>query len=342
MRDTFPYGFNGYIPLGNPVDIQDKIGAVKYYTATMLNRTQGIFKYNGLPDTIPHRILELYLQTNGFACFAKVGGELYIFFGGLGGTPDEYYRPTICTVANPYLKFNKMLEIDKDCVIVRNDSLHMGLLPMFNRYATLIAENDVTIRIAEINARLVELISAGDDKTYKSACAMLKQIEKGNLAVIAESQLFDGLKTQPYASSGSTNNITQLIELSQYLKASWMNDLGLSANYNMKREAINSGEAQLGEDSMMTLIDDMLRERQIGLEKVNAMFGTNITVELANVWENKDQAEETQMAILEDQEETADEEPETDVENSVENVEEEKMEDNPEEVEEGEKDAETK
>ena len=30
-------------------------------------------------------------------------------------------------------------------------------------------------------------------------------------------------------------------EYQQYLKASWMNDLGLSANYNMKREAINSG-----------------------------------------------------------------------------------------------------
>ena len=62
----------------------------------------------------------------------------------------------------------------------------------------------------------------------------------------------------------------------------------------------------------------MLMERKIGIEKVNAMFGTEITVELANVWENKEQAEETQNAILESQEETAEE---TTVENSVENVE---------------------
>ena len=248
-RSHFPYGFsNGFTPLGGAVDIQDKIGAVKYYTAQMLNRTQSIFKYTGLPDTIPQRILELYLQTNGFACFAKVEDNLYVFFGGLGGTPDEYYQPTICTVANPYLKFNKMLEIDKDCVIVKNDSLYMGLLPMFNRYATLISENDVTIRLAEINARIIELIGTSDDKTYKSAVAFLKQIEKGNLGIIAESAFLDGIKTLPYASSGSTNNITQLIELQQYLKASLFNDLGLSANYNMKREAINSGEARLGED----------------------------------------------------------------------------------------------
>lgn len=313
----YSYGFNGYIPLGRPVDIQDKIGAVKFYTGTMLARTQGIFKYNGLPDTIPQRILELYLQTNGFACFAEVEGKLYVFFGGLGGTLDEYYRPTICTVANPFLKFNKMLKVDEDCIIVRNDSLMMGLLPLLNRYATLIAENDVTIRLAEINARLIDLISASDDKTYKSAVEFLRQVEKGNLGIISESAFLEGLKVQPYASSGSTNNITQLIELQQYLKASMFNDIGLSANYNMKRESINSGEAQLGEDSMMTLVDNMLNERRIGIEKVNAMFGTNITVELNNVWGKKEQAEETEMAILENEEEQADE----GVENSVEDVE---------------------
>lgn len=312
------FGFNGYTPLGKPVDIQDKIGAVRYYTSQMLCRTQGIFEYENLPETIPARMLELYLQTNGFALIAQHEGMLYAFFGGLGGVPDEYYQPTVCTVANPKLKLSKMFEIGVDSVLIRNDALMCGVLSMFNRYSTLIAENDVTIRIAEINARLVNLLSAPDDQTYESARKYLEQVERGNLGVIAENAFLDGIRSQPYASSGSTNNITQLIELQQYLKASWMNDLGLSANYNMKREAINSGEAQLGEDSMMTLIDNMLRERVEGIERVNEMFGTDIRVKLANIWEKKEQAEETEMAVLEQQEETADEPP---VENPVEIVE---------------------
>ena len=313
----YPYGFNKYISVGGPIEIQDKVGAVAYYTSAMLNRTQGIFKYSGLPDTISERILELYLQTKGFVCFGEYKDNLYVFYGALGGMPDEYYRPTICTVSNPALKLSRMYKIDEDCVIVRNDALLVGLLPMFNRYATLIAENDVTIRIAEINARLINLISAADDMTYKSAVKYLEKIEYGDLGVIAEKPFMDGIKSQPYASSGSTNNISQLIELQQYLKASWMNDLGLSANYNMKRESINSGEAQLGEDSMMTLIDDMLRQRKLGIDKVNKMFGTNITVELNNVWAKKEQAEDTEIAMLENEEEKADE----GVENPVETVE---------------------
>lgn len=311
-------GFNGYTPLGKPVNIKDKVGGVRYYTSQMLCRTQGIFEYENLPETIPARILELYLQTNGFALIAQHEGKLYAFFGGLGGMPDEYYQPTICTVANPALKLSRMYKIGEDSVLIRNDALMCGVLSMFNRYSTLIAENDVTIRIAEINARLVNLISAPDDQTYASAKTYLEHVEDGDLGVIAENAFLDGIRSQPYASSGSTNNITQLIELQQYLKASWMNDLGLSANYNMKREAINSGEAQLGEDSMMTLIDNMLRERVEGIERVNEMFGTDIRVKLANVWEKKEQAEETEMAILEHQEETADEPP---VENPVEIVE---------------------
>ena len=38
----------------------------------------------------------------------------------------------------------------------------------------------------------------------------------------------------------------------------------------------------MDEDVLLPLIDDMLHERQIGLEKVNAMFGTNITVKLSS------------------------------------------------------------
>ena len=90
-------------------------------------------------------MLELYLQCNGACAIASVNSNLYAFVGGFGGEPDEYYRPTIYTVANPYLKFNKNLKIDDDCVIIPNDSLFIGLLPMFNKYASQLVENDLSM-----------------------------------------------------------------------------------------------------------------------------------------------------------------------------------------------------
>ena len=80
--------------------------------------------------------------------------------------------------------------------------------------------------------------------------------------------------------------LTNLIESMQYYKASFFNELGLNANYNMKRESINSGESQLNNDALLPLIDDMLNNRKRCAEEVNKRFGTHITVGFASSWED--------------------------------------------------------
>lgn len=264
-------------------DFTDKERSLKDYVLYMLMRTQRIFKYTGLPDTIPQRMLEYQLQTHGFACVTKVGEDLYAFYGGLGGEPDAYYRPTICVVANPALKFNKTLKIDEDCVIVRGDSYLRGLLPMFRRYASAMVENDLSFRMASINTRIQAWVTAPDDETKAAGDKFIEDIEDGQLGVIASNEFLDGLKTQPV--QGSMRTFTDLIEYQQYLKASWYNEIGLNANYNMKREKLSTTESQMNNDALLPLVDDMLEQRRIGVEAINAMFGTNITVEFDSSWQ---------------------------------------------------------
>jgi len=280
---------------GDIIDFTDKNANATQYVAYMLNRVQSMLKYEGLPDTLPKRNLVLMLQVNGWVCIPDpkyFDGKMYAFTGGLGGEPDPYYMPTICTVANPALNFFKNLTIGTECVIVPHDSLYIGLLPMFTRYASMLAENDISIRIADINARIINLISAGDDKSLKGAQKYIADIERGKLGVAAENSFLDGIRAQPYAAGIASNKITQLIELQQYLKAGWFNDLGLNANYNMKREAINSTEAQLNDDALLPLVDDIVATQQAAFDRVNELYGSNIRVSLASAWE--DRQEETE------------------------------------------------
>lgn len=265
-------------------DPKDKDNNISRYINYMLCRTQSMFHYTGLPETIPARMLELYLQTSGCVAITRVNGELYAFTGGLGGEPDVYYQDTIFTVANPALNYSNNLKIGKDCALVDSDSLRIGLLPLFGRYASAMVENDITMYIADINSRIVSLLSAPDERTRSAAEEYIRKIIKGDLSVIAETALLDGIRAQPYGSSGTSNQITQLIELQQYLKASWYNEIGLNANYNMKREAINSNESQLNEAALLPLVDDMLRSRQRCFDDVNKMYGTDIHVELYSSW----------------------------------------------------------
>ena len=282
--------FNNYIStlLDNNelYDFSNKKKCSNAHILYMLNRTQSMFTWEGLPETIPQRILELYLQTNGNVCFYKYRGELYVFTGGFGGKPDVYYMPTVYTISNPALNISKSLEIGKECVIIPNDCMYIGLLPLFRRYATMLSENELSLKIADINTRIISLISAPDDRTYKSGEKYLSDIEEGKQGIISENGFLDGIKVQPYANTSNSNALTNLIEVEQYLKASWFNEIGLNANYNMKRESINAGETQLNNDALLPLVDNMLNSREKGIEEVNAMFGTNISVKLSSSWED--------------------------------------------------------
>ena len=263
-----------------------------------------MFEYKNLPDTIPHEILDRYLMNNGIACITEVEGKLYVFYGNLGGPQDVYYRPTEFIISNPHIKSNGQLftanipifthyqpsnEVpmaqlgQPKGVLIRNDTEWFGLAPMLSRYSYLMAENTLTLRTADVMLRVVAMITAPSDKERQSALEYLKSIENGNLSVIGESAFFDGVKLQsPPSNNGSY--LTQFIEYQQYLKGSFYNEIGLSANYNMKREAIGKGESTLDEDALLPLVDNMLLCRKQDLALVNEMFGTDIEVSLSSAW----------------------------------------------------------
>lgn len=302
-------------------DFRDKKENIYQQCLYMLQRTQSMFKWSGLPDTIPEEYLEIYLQINGFVCIGKDdNGDLYAFYGGLGGKPDAYYNPTTCVVSNPGLDFNKTFNIDEDCIIIKNDSFYMGLLPMFKKYASQLTENELSLNMASINTRIQSAISAGDDSTKESAEKFISDMFEGKYDVIADNAFLESLKTLPLNTTTSTNVLGDLIEYEQYLKASWFNEMGLNANYNMKREALNSAETSINDDILFPLVDSMLKERQAGAEKVNKMFGTDINVELSSSWEDNKKEEEAEIEALnpeaepEEEESTPEAEPEAEEE----------------------------
>ena len=275
--------------------VTDKSKSSESIICYMLSRLQKMFRYENLPDSIPRQYLENYLLVNGSCVIAKDlqhpdDDNLYAFVGAAGGEPDIYYRPTRYMVANPALNTTNQYYIsttdpnhEPNAVLIRNDTMWQGLYPMMARYASLIAENLLTIRTADVMLRVLALITAPDDSSRLAADQFLKDITEGHLASIAENRFLDGIRMQnPPSNNGSY--LTQFIELHQYLVGSFYNEVGLNANYNMKREALSESETGLNDDSLMPLCEDMLRCRQEDIERVNQMFGTSIQVYLDSSW----------------------------------------------------------
>ena len=286
------------------------------YVRYFLARLQCMFKYEGLPDTIPAKWFEHYLLCNGNCIIARVNDDLYALTGGMGNDATPYYIPAGYIVANPWLQteggtlskqyWTETIDVngerhEQDAVIIFNDTYSQGVLPMLNRYCSQLVENDITLNIADILVRATINMSAADDKTKASAELYMKRLRDGNLGVIAEKPFIDSFNIREF--HYVAQSITPLIEYHQYIKASLFNELGLNSNYNMKRESINSNESQLNDDMLHPLIDDMLRERREGIARVNEFFGTDIKVSFDSAWlEN----EKEEQAVLTDIETPAD------------------------------------
>ena len=288
------------IPYREPIyyNFRNKEKCVTSYVEYMLARTRRMFKYTGLPDTIPDVFLERYLQRNGECIIAEHNGQLYAFCGGLGGVYNEYYFPTKYIVANPYLNFSKEYTIGTDCVLIRNDTEMQGLLPMCSKYASLLVENDLTMRIADINRRVPAIAKVHSDNQKQGFDLLMKRVEDGDLNMSIQDNWEDMFTTLPFVDS-STTHITEYIEFTQYIKAQWFNELGVRMSHNMKREALSASEIASGDDMIRSLPEDMLECRKEALDKVNEMFGTKISVEYNSVWSYLFDEKELQIDAME-------------------------------------------
>lgn len=263
--------------------VKDKDTAIQTFIETSLDKTQQIFAYENLPESIPQSELENLLQRYGHCVIVKEGGELYAITGGFSGENDVYNKPTEYTVSNVALKLSKTYKIGKDCVLVKNDFNNVGMLPIIQKYGVLMTDGEISLNLAAVLSRITMLISAPDDKTKASADLFVSKILNGDFSVIGENGFFDGVKMQT-ASVSNANYITQLVELIQYYKASFLNEIGLNANFNMKRERLNEQEVLMNIDNLLPFIENMFNERCKAVEKINEMFGTDIVVDYNGVW----------------------------------------------------------
>ena len=267
-------------------DYKNKQKNLEQFLKLMFDKTLSMFEYTNLPDTIPAIELEKILLTNGYGIFTtKYQNTPYVFTGSLSGEEkDVYQRPTQALIATP-MYTNNNLKINTDCVIIKNDDMELGFKYLFEKYGTLMNEIDVTMFMINFNKRIQTLISASDDNTIESANLYLDNIIKGELGVIASDEFLEDLKTNSI--NVQSSNTTDLVELQQYLKASLYNEIGLNSNYNMKRERLTAGEVDMNTDNLRPLIDNMLKNRQQALEKINDLFGFNISVDFSSIWKIK-------------------------------------------------------
>ena len=269
----------------------------------MLCRCYAMFEYKNLPNTIQKQDIEKYLLLNGHCIFSKENNNFYVFNGEFTGIENVYHRLHQYIVVNIALNLNKEYENENnaDCVLIQNDSERQGFFHLFSKYGIMLNDCEISLNMLSVLNRIPYLITSADEKTKNNAELFLNKIKNGDFSIIADNAFLESLKSIPLNNTNN-NQINNLMELNQYIKASAFNSIGLNANWNSKRERLNQSEISLNEDSLMPLVENMFYSRQQAIKAINEKYDLNIEIDLANVWKQKEQATKTTIADLQDKE----------------------------------------
>lgn len=255
----------------------------------VLNKTLTMFLYTNLPDSLPTEELEKILQLNGSGFVTMIDDKLVILHGTYNYEKvDIYNRPYEINCYLPDTKKYKSFKLSEG-VLIKNDYLERGLLPIFKKWGYLINESEVTLTIANRFKRMVKTFIANDDPTAESVKTYLNKIDSGETSLIIGNILFDSIKVDGETNS---NTLHELIEYDNYIKSNLYKEIGLYSNDNMKKERLVTSEVETGLTSIYPLVDNMLNSRIQALKKVNEKYNTNISVEFTSSWDYRPNAGE--------------------------------------------------
>lgn len=265
------------------------------YFDLLTNKCCNLFKWEGLPDTVDERFLNLQLILNGKICFTKIDGKLYALNGNVGGEPNVYYEPTQFIVANPVLGSKTVRIRQKDgsnsiegldgVLVALTDIDYMddrgmkgGLYRLIYQTAGLLADNVSSLNCSQINGRVAQLWTTDNDTEARTVEEIVRDMYAGHPYRILTQDLVSKIGVVPAAQTGQTNTLLNLIEAHQYILASFFNEIGIPSTWNMKRERVNTAETELMTGSLDVNVYNMEKNLQKGAELINQLFGENISV----------------------------------------------------------------
>lgn len=241
----------------------------------MKNLAINTFKWDGLPDTVDERFLELILFDKGYAVYFddEVLGNLALMCT-IGGPLNVYNIPTMVTAfaSNGY---NRPLINGVDAVLIFNNYLHTPSVLTVELFARRIYEIERAIDVNVKGQKTPKIIKSTEQQRLTMQNLFMQY--DGNEPFIfgdknMDLNLMDVLDvTAPYVAD-------KLIVLKHQIWNEFLTFCGIENSNQDKRERLVADEvgSNYGEVEAERIV--MLNSRRQAADKINAMFGTNISV----------------------------------------------------------------
>ena len=285
-------------------NVADVAEGFNYWYYKLLNYCLGIYKYSGLPDSLPAREIAMNLILTGHAViFKDAGGDLVTAKTVLFGF-NKYYEPINATYGNVKMK-SRTLNIGFDSEVIfltriqgnvfTQQAVDSGLATYIKRYARQLADMESSINIYAVNTRFTSFPVGSTDQVRQSLEQFYDRIALGDRAVITDNRILEAFRNVDIVGTRGQDRINDLLIARDKILSMFFREIGVKFVQEQKKAQLTEDEVVADEQLLLLNVRDMLDVQREGIEKVNKLFGTNIAVEISETFDRTtyDRREET-------------------------------------------------
>lgn len=261
-----------------------------FWSRYLLEKMSRMFEWSGLP--FDQLAVELPTLVRGFGGFTKDRDAGYVCVpGSLSGVswfpffyPHFTYAAPGCA-GGTYAIYRPGYDSEVgdlgSVVIVNNNAMRLSVMPLIDRYASLLSHEDINITNTGVNMRYDAYHAADNDESIESIKKWRSAIFRGEFEPIVDRSL---LANQPIATPTAASPKGQIhldaIEARSELLRMFFSEIGVRFNRE-KRSNMIEAEVTNNDQLLLFNIGDMLKQREHAAALISERFGLNVTVKLS-------------------------------------------------------------
>lgn len=250
-----------------------------------------VYRWEGLPEEIDQRFLELTLFNRGLSVFFYDEAEYDAYFATMGapsGTINMYQNPTsyIAYGSNGFHRYIKA----SDCAPIWNNYLRRPDINAMRIYARRLADIDRTIDVNLAEQKMPMFVTCPESQRL-TVENLMKQYMGNEPIVIGADGMFDPSQMQ-YLHSGAPFIVDKLLEAKFTIWAEIMTYLGIDNQNIQKSERVQTAEVQANSGQIEANRLIRLNCRRMACKEINRKYGLQVWCDF-----NKDISTENFNAI---------------------------------------------
>ena len=245
------------------------------YYNRLTNLAINSFRWNNVPETIDVRFLEMALFSDGMTVFFKDEDIGFLCLQVMIAGPLDVYRIPIIRTAYATNGYRQELT-PKNSVVIFNNYLHTNGQLDIEMYSRRLYEIERAIDVNVRGQKTPKILLCTENQRLVIQ-NLFKQYDGNEPFIFGEKNLdLTGLKTVDISSPFVSDKL-QILKKQIYNEA--LSYLGIENSNTDKKERLVSDEVTTNLGGVEAQRETRLSARQDACEKINKMFGLNMSVE---------------------------------------------------------------